>query len=64
MRKLKLSIDILTVQSFDTAPLARGYGTVQGRVLIGDFGDTAEGTSPRCEDTPLASCDGKCVGEP
>lgn len=68
MRKLKLSIDSLAVQSFDTAPLVRGRGTVEGLgVLIGDYAATPQPgathpycPSPLCVDTPLASCDGTC----
>jgi hypothetical protein len=69
MRKLKLSIDTLAVQSFDTAPIARGRGTVHGK-QIDAFGvavDTVvdarthpDCPSPLCVDTPLASCDGTC----
>lgn len=73
MRKLKLSIDALAVQSFDTAPLVRGLGTVLGRgIMLGDgvlIGDRLQPIdqrthpdcpSPLCVDTPLASCDGTC----
>ena len=59
MRKLKLSLDALAVQSFDTAPVVRGLGTVHGRVAPG--GAThPDCPSPLCVDTPLASCDGTC----
>jgi hypothetical protein len=65
MRKLKLSVESLSVQSFDTAPLVRGRGTVEGRgVLIGDYQPAysyPECPSPLCVDTPLASCDGSCA---
>ncbi|HYW12318.1 MAG TPA: hypothetical protein VE871_10175 [Longimicrobium sp.] len=62
MRKLKLSIDALAVQSFDTAPLVRGLGTVHGHDQVGG-GKTFPGCpSPVCLDAPLASCDGTCGG--
>ena len=68
MRKMKLSIDTLAVQSFETASAVHGRGTVHGRgVLIGDgvVGPVNPAThpdcpSPLCVDTPLASCDGTC----
>lgn len=73
MPKLTLSIDALHVQSFDTAPLARGRGTVNGRqvdafgaqqidagTVIGDQRTHPDCPSPLCVDTPLASCDGTC----
>lgn len=71
MRKLTLSIDALHVQSFETAPLVRGRGTVRGRqvdtvhfeeadIAIGDKRTHPDCPSPLCVDTPLASCDGTC----
>ncbi|HST58627.1 MAG TPA: hypothetical protein VLK84_08065 [Longimicrobium sp.] len=66
MRKLKLSIEALAVQSFDTAPLVRGLGTVHGRdqdqvgLPIGGAATHPDCPSPFCMDTPLASCDGTC----
>ena len=65
MRKLTLSIDTLRVQSFDTAPVARGRGTVHGRqqadtVIDNDAQTYPNCPSPLCVDTPLASCDGTC----
>jgi len=65
MRKLKLNADSLEVQSFDTAPLVRGRGTVHGCVHGLPIGDPEPAThpdcpSPLCVDTPLASCDGTC----
>jgi hypothetical protein len=49
MRKLKLVLEDLAVEAFVATPaIETARGTVDGR---------AEGTSPRCEDTPLASCD-------
>jgi len=42
MLKLKLEIETLRVESFDTHPTARGRGTVEGRSLVvGDGGDVA-----------------------
>ncbi len=56
MRKLKLNLEDLAVEAFVATPvIGTARGTVDGR---------AEGTSPRCEDTPLASCDsceGRCA---
>ena len=67
MGKLKLSIDTLAVQSFDTAPLVRGRGTIHGQGILvggvvqpGDQRTHPDCPSPLCVDTPLASCDGTC----
>ena len=64
MRKLKLSLDALAVQSFDTAPLVRGLGTVQGQQdragVPVNPATHPDCPSPLCVDTPLASCDGTC----
>ncbi len=68
MRKLRLGIDTLHVQSFDTAPIVRQRGTVRGqqagdfaeRQPIGDPRTHPDCPSPLCVDTPLASCDGTC----
>jgi hypothetical protein len=73
MRKLKLGIDTLQVQSFHTAPVTRGRGTVHGRqadtvngaqfadtVVVDDARTYPDCPSPLCVDTPLASCDGTC----
>jgi len=70
MRKMKLVLEELSVESFQTCA-AHGCGTVLGRmpeidirpfVAAGGFGaDTyPECPSPLCQDTPLASCDGSC----
>lgn len=74
MRKVKLAIDELTVESFETSA-AHGRGTVMGRqVGLDPFNAEYEAAtypecpSPLCQDTPLASCDGSCqpgcVGDP
>jgi len=66
MRKVKLVLEHLQVESFDTG-VAYGRGTVLGR----DYQDAdiapiygpasyPECPSPLCVDTPLASCDGSC----
>jgi hypothetical protein len=72
MRKLTLKIDTLQVQSFDTAPIARGRGTIRGQQAdtvmvglpgvdtVGDVRTHPDCPSPLCVDTPLASCDGTC----
>jgi len=71
MRKMKLEVEELTVESFTTSA-AHGRGTVVGRMPIvnpdeplagGDYGAAntyPECPSPLCMDTPLASCDGSC----
>ncbi len=59
MHKLKLDLENLVVEAFVATPAAAEavHGTVRGRA----FGEEEAGTSPRCEDTPLASCD-SCEG--
>jgi hypothetical protein len=67
MRKMKLVLEQLAVESFQTSA-AHGYGTVLGRmpdVDIIPYADANPNTypecpSPLCVDTPLASCDGSC----
>jgi hypothetical protein len=73
MRKVKLVLEQLAVESFETSA-SHGRGTILGRmpdVIIdpnmGNAGgaylaaDTyPECPSPLCVDTPLASCDGSC----
>ena len=68
MRKVKLDVERLAVESFETSA-AHGRGTVFGRMpdtvpfdAAGGFrADTyPECPSPLCQDTPLASCDGSC----
>lgn len=55
MRKVKLVLEHLMVESFETSA-ARGSGTVVGA----DAASYPECPSPLCMDTPLASCDGSC----
>jgi len=51
MRKLKLVLEDLAVEAFVATPVIEtARGTVDGRA-------EEAGTSPKCEDTPLASCD-------
>jgi hypothetical protein len=72
MRKMKLDLEQLTVESFETCT-ARGHGTVYGHMpeidirpnVIAAGGYVVANTypecpSPLCVDTPLASCDGSC----
>jgi hypothetical protein len=65
MRKAKLILEHLVVESFETS-VARGRGTVMGlQVADGEAGYEPANTypecpSPLCMDTPLASCDGSC----
>jgi hypothetical protein len=67
MRKMKLDLEQLTVESFETCT-ARGHGTVYGHmpdveVIPGAYAPAntyPECPSPLCVDTPLASCDGSC----
>ncbi|HEX2079592.1 MAG TPA: hypothetical protein VHG08_17835 [Longimicrobium sp.] len=66
MRKVKLQVEQLAVESFETSA-ARGWGTVVGRadadgaVAPHPGADTyPECPSPLCQDTPLASCNGSC----
>jgi len=65
MRKMKVDVEQLEVESFETCAV-HGRGTVVGRMPVGDaFGAGGPYTypecpSPKCVDTPLASCDGSC----
>jgi hypothetical protein len=73
MRKVKLVVEELAVESFETSR-AHGRGTVLGRMPMLDIqpdaiyaagqfaaaGSYPECPSPLCQDTPLASCDGSC----
>jgi hypothetical protein len=56
MRKVKLVVEHLVVESFETSA-ARGRGTVVG---LDNAMTYPECPSPLCMDTPLASCDGSC----
>jgi hypothetical protein len=73
MRKVKLEVEQLAVESFDTSA-AHGQGTVFGRMpevqnqppasacdyAFVEAQTYPECPSPLCMDTPLASCDGSC----
>jgi hypothetical protein len=67
MRKVKLVVEDLTVESFQTSQ-AHGRGTMLANFLAGEDGAVVpiqpqsypECPSPLCVDTPLASCDGSC----
>jgi hypothetical protein len=74
MRKVKLVVEELSVESFETCA-AHGLGTVLGRMPDVDNDPPPPGfngnyayapdtypacPSPLCQDTPLASCDGSC----
>jgi hypothetical protein len=67
MRKVKLIVEHLVVESFETSA-AHGRGTVMGWMTqpaddareYQDAQTYPECPSPLCMDTPLASCDGSC----
>jgi hypothetical protein len=68
MRKVKLDVEQLAVESFETSA-SHGRGTVLGRMpdldvrpfaAAGKFDTYPDCPSPLCMDTPLASCDGSC----
>src|SRR5262249_17402624 len=69
MRKVRMNLDALQVESFDTSPAdartrrgtvhARG-GTVEPYPDFPQGGSYPNCPSPLCVDTPLASCDGSC----
>jgi hypothetical protein len=73
MRKVKLQVEQLAVETFETSA-SWGQGTVFGRMpnIVNRLEDAAvngqypgagtypECPSPLCMDTPLASCDGSC----
>ena len=46
MRKLRLDVDELTVETFDTAAVSAKRGTVHGREEFTYFCDTVECTGP------------------
>jgi hypothetical protein len=58
MRKLKLHLETLRVDSFATAAPVEATGTVRALGLAAQT--YPECPSPLCVDTPLASCDGSC----
>jgi hypothetical protein len=63
MRKLKLVLEDLAVEAFVATPaIETAGGTVRGLAT----GEDEAGTSPKCADTPLASCDSceeRCQGD-
>jgi hypothetical protein len=64
MRKVKLQVEELAVESFETSA-AHGRGTVIGAQVgaVAPYPEPntyPECPSPLCVDTPLASCDGSC----
>ena len=69
MRKVRLVLEELTVDSFDTTPLAaERRGTVHGQGVAPaepysypQCQTYPNCPSPLCVDTPLASCDGSCA---
>ncbi|HSU15274.1 hypothetical protein [Longimicrobium sp.] len=54
MRKLKLQMDDLRIDSFDTADVPAGGGTVRGHISL------AQGSCRTCEVTCNPSCDYSC----
>ncbi|HYH78546.1 MAG TPA: hypothetical protein VEX86_02085 [Longimicrobium sp.] len=52
MRKLKLEVDALAVESFETAPGTAGTGTVRGQALA---------PGPDNPESRIWSCNGSCV---
>ena len=50
MRKLKLELDGLQVESFDTQPGARGAGTVAGHADLIGIGNVVIGPAPDTQD--------------
>ena len=73
MRKLKLEIDELRVESFDTRPTASGTGTVRAHVDLAEAENNEAITTPQtqqfscigtckisCLGSCLVSCDGTC----
>ena len=68
MAKIKLEIDALRVESFDTAPSAAGHGTVRGHQEV-EPGDAAAAlptdwkTCQGGDCTPRTICHNSCLGE-
>jgi hypothetical protein len=62
MAKLKLNLDQLTVDSFDTADAAAEKGTVFGEQCTCYTNCTCPGC-PSCVATCDASCNGTCAGQ-
>jgi hypothetical protein len=44
MKKLRLDLDALAVEGFDTHAAARGKGTVQGQELVSELGSCGQVT--------------------
>ncbi len=73
MRKVRMVLEDLSVESFDTTPREPGgRGTVHGQGIVGAIGEPVPYSAPQCGsypncpsplcvDTPLASCDGSCA---
>lgn len=65
MAKIKLNVDALRVETFDTAPVPAERGTVHGRQLVGTFmcvsaQETCAGDYCTRETLCLASCQMQC----
>ena len=54
MRKLKLEMEALRIDSFDTESVPAGAGTVRGHLTI------AQGSCRTCDATCNPSCDDSC----
>jgi hypothetical protein len=61
MRKLKLDVGTLRVESFETRPADQGPGTVHGRVINPDYKDV---DSTGCDGAGWGSLFGTCDGCP
>ena len=68
MSKVRLNLDALRVESFDTSSSASraSRGTVHARGVVAEpysqqCASYPNCPSPLCVDTPLASCDGSCA---
>ena len=66
MRKLKLDLDCLVVESFDTRPARAEGGTVFGQATFGEscegtcYTDCWGGTCPNCDQSSIALCTQAC----
>lgn len=56
MRKLRLDVDELAVEAFDTAAVAATRGTVQGEEQYTYFCDTDECTGPNGTSCNMSRC--------
>lgn len=65
MKKLKLHLDDLCVESFHTAPRHPGHGTVRGLELCppGDDESRAGTCDASCGGSCADTCDGTCLGD-